>query len=93
MKLTEFEVIPEQDCKDHHYIYAAEKKNLVLYGPMYDTTIVASSLEEAVDNIAVKTKGKNKSEVKIKSVVKLTKQERIEKYFRRELTDASGVET
>ena len=35
MKLTEFEVIPEQDCKDHHYIYAAEKKNLVLYGPMY----------------------------------------------------------
>ena len=60
---------------------------------MYDTTIVTSSFEEAVDNIAVKTKRKKKSEVKIKSVEKFTKREHIEKYFRRELTDASGVET
>ena len=58
-----------------------------------EATIVSSSLEDAVDDIAVKTKRKKKSEVKTKSAEKLSKQERIEKYFRRELTHASGVET
>ena len=57
-----------------------------------DATLVSSSLEETVDEIAVKTKRKKKSEVKKRSAEKLSKQERIDKYFRRELTDATGVE-
>jgi len=48
-----------------------------------EATIVSSSLEDAVDDIAVKTKRKKKSEVKTKSAEKLSKQERIEKYFRK----------
>ena len=58
-----------------------------------DATIVTTTLNASIDELAVKTKRKKKSEVsKTKMCQKLGKNERIEKYFRQELSDTKGVE-
>lgn len=58
-----------------------------------DATIVTTSLNASIDELAVKTKRKKKSDVSSTNKgQKLGKNERIEKYFRQELSDPNGVE-
>ena len=57
-----------------------------------NATVVTTSLSDAVDIIADQTKRKRKSESKNQPSKRLKKSERIEKYFKLEVTDPEGVE-
>jgi hypothetical protein len=57
-----------------------------------NATVVTTSLSDAVDIIADKTKRKRKSESKNQPSKRLKKPERIEKYFKLEVSDPEGVE-
>ena len=57
-----------------------------------NATIVTTSLRDAVDMIADQTKRKRKSEAKDQPYKRLKKNERIDKYFKVEISDPDGVE-
>ena len=65
---------------------------LFLNSAKENAAVVTASIESAIDDIAVRTKRKKKSEIE-KSIEKLSRHERIEKYFNKEVKDTAGVES